>query len=129
VSEEITIAERALVRTTYEEELKPDQTPCKWPGCPKRATRSDGRCAKHSGYRLTTKAQHALAIEMMGRKVAFYVAEHQKATQKAAQLGDAKPAQWALERLKVVEAPEAKETGGPRVTVVVGAILPGLREG
>jgi hypothetical protein len=127
--DELTIAERALVRTTYDEEPKPDQTPCSWPGCPKRATRSDGKCARHSGYRLTTKAEQEKAKELLARKVAFYLSQHAIATQKAAALGDAKPAQWALERLKIVEPQESKDSGGPRITVVVGAVLPGLREG
>jgi hypothetical protein len=129
MSDELTIADRALVRTTYDEEPKPDREPCKFPGCPKRATRQDGRCARHSGYRLTNAAMNAATKHQMERAQAFYLEQHKIATKKAAEQGDAKPAQWALEKLKVVAPPESKDTGGPRVTVVVGGLLPGLREG
>ena len=124
----LSITERALVEYAQEPKLKGQL--CKEPDCTKNATRKDGRCAKHSGWRLTSAAEKAYAQERIKRKANFYLAQHALATKIAAKQGDAKPAQWALERIGVVEPPEPKGgEGGPRVIVQIGAILPGLKEG
>lgn len=58
-----------------------------------------------------------------------YVDLHLAATERAAKLGRADPAQWALERIGVVEPRPAVGSDGPRVNVQIGVMLPGLGDG
>jgi hypothetical protein len=58
---------------------------------------------------------------------AEYARIHMTAAKVAAEKGKAEPAQWALERLGVVQpapAPQPGGTGGP--TIKIGILLPGL---
>ncbi len=126
-NEIIDITARALLSSgEADEELKPVERICKEKGCTRRATRSDGRCGRHSGLRLSRSAKQALARRIVEEDQAKYAALHWRAAVIAAAKGDATPSQWALLHGKTVEPLEKKGDSG--VTVNVGVVLPGLRE-
>ena len=108
------------------EELKPVRAAC--PDCGRPATRTDGKCSKHSGLRLTTKARQEAAAEAMRRDAQWYRKQHRQATERAAAKGDAEPAQWALLHTGVVKPVAEKSAPSVGVIVNVGTVLPGLRE-
>lgn len=108
------------------EEAKPVAVICKEKGCTRRAARSDGRCSRHSGLRLTLAEKKNLARRIVEEDQAKYAQLHWRAAVIAAGKGDATPAQWALLHGKTVEPLEKKGDSG--VTVNVGVVLPGLRE-
>jgi hypothetical protein len=123
MADELTIADRALLR--IEEVPKEAVLPCLFPGCTLDASRSDQMCARHSAFVLSRRTKAALARQMLEENALQYAADHAKASQMGAEKGDGKAAQWALERLKIVE-PIQREDAGPKVVVVVGSALPGL---
>lgn len=55
-----------------------------------------------------------------------YAALHKRAAQVAAANGDARPAQWALERMDVVKPVRQADTPSGGFTVKIGVLLPGL---
>lgn len=65
------------------------------------------------------------ARELLDSAAADYVAIHRKAAETAAEKGDARPAEWMLERTGVVK-PESKTPESKGFTVKIGVILPGL---
>lgn len=64
-------------------------------------------------------------LEMVAR-AHEYADLHLAAARKAAESGKAEPAQWALERLGVVKAPESTPPAGGGTTIKIGIALPGL---
>lgn len=64
------------------------------------------------------------AKETLEMNANFYVEKHLQATALAALDGNSKPAEWALERLRVVEPVQVKPDQG--FSVHIGILLPGL---
>lgn len=64
------------------------------------------------------------AKELLGSSVKYYAEQHLKATGIAAADGNSKPAEWALERLKVVDP--VKDVDNKGFSVHIGVMLPGL---
>jgi hypothetical protein len=125
MADELSITERALLPTDLEE-LKPEpSTPCLFPGCPRLAGRSDQLCEAHSRFQLSFKGKLKLAKQRLEENVREFAEDIVVGSRNASAKGDTKPAQWALEHLRVVE-PIQKDDGGPRTIVVIGAQLPGL---
>lgn len=116
-SEEILREERKLVRSLQCLE------------CDKPATRQDGRCAKHSMFRLTRKAIREAAAEHLERNALKYAKAHLRAAEAAAREGDGKAAEWGLIHSGAVKPVEKAPTANVGVQVFVGAVLPGLKEG
>lgn len=67
------------------------------------------------------------ARELMDSHAKEYAEVHMLAAKNAAAAGNSKPAEWALERLKVVEP--AQVTAGNGFTVNIGVAVPGLGTG
>lgn len=64
------------------------------------------------------------ARALLDSSASEYAALHLQAAREAASRGRAEPAQWALERLGVVESSE--RSSGQGVSIRVGVLLPGL---
>jgi hypothetical protein len=120
---------------------------------PDRLAFKDGRCyaccaeaARRLDQQQTPPAEaHAAVVrlgeEALGRQVKGYLQHnleeyarlHIEATRVAAFKGDARPAEWALQSVKVGEGPvvaaPAKEGGGGGVKVLIGVQLGGLPPG
>ena len=118
----IDIAALTVAPSEAVEELKPEIVICKDQGCTRPATRSDGRCSRHSLYRLTVAEKKRLAKVTLDEDQAKYARLHLIAAVNAAAKGDATPAQWALLHGKTVEPLEKK--GDTGITVNVGVMLP-----
>jgi len=97
--------------------------------CEKPASRPDGRCAKHSGLRLTRKAVREAAAELLERNAVKYAKAHLRAAEVGALEGDGKAAEWGLIHSGAVKPVEKAPSGPGGVQVFVGVTLPGLREG
>ena len=72
--------------------------------------------------RVLAEARDALDVS-----AGWYVDQHKIACAVAALKGDSRPAQWALERLAVVEPVQAADHSG--LIVQIGVRLPGLGDG
>lgn len=118
-SEDILEQERKLVRSRQ----------CVEAGCDKPATRQDGRCAKHSAFRLTRAAIRRAAAEHLERNAVKYAKAHMRAAEIAALEGDGKPAEWGLVHSGAIKPVEKAPSGPGGVQVFVGVTLPGLKEG
>lgn len=96
--------------------------------CSRDATQSDDRCIVHTKLRLPSITPAKRARGVLDGNLLRYAQLHLDAAEKAASKGDAEPSQWALERTGAVEPIEKKQinTG---ITVMVGCLLPGLKEG
>lgn len=122
-----TAAEASLVTTSDCEELKPARVQCT--ECEKTATRSDGRCATHSGFRLLTHEVVKESGDFLKRNSRKYARLHLRAAEVAASKGDGRPAEWALLHTETVKPIEKQAAAGSGGTIVnVGVVLPGLRE-
>ncbi len=126
------IVTRALIRSEPTENVEePRQRglahTCLETGCDRVAVRSDGYCAKHSNYRVTTVDLKRRAREMIERHALGYARLHFQAARVAALKGDAEPAERGLLLGRAID-PIQKESGGSGVVVNVGVVLPGLRE-
>lgn len=117
----------AVVPLSEREELKPKRLSCGL--CAKPASRADGMCARHSGYRLTTKARQDAAREMVQRDAVRYAKLLRQGAERAAAKGDTEPAQWALIHGGAIKPVAEKSGPNVGVQVYVGTVLPGLREG
>jgi hypothetical protein len=69
-------------------------------------------------------AQLMRAKARLQARAVSYSDPHHQAAQVAAAKGDGRPAEWALERLRVVEPIESRLNTG--IVVQVGCVLPGL---
>jgi len=108
------------------EEAKPRRLKCA--DCDRPATRQDGRCGRHSGFRMTAKAKQAMAEELVKRNAIKYAKLHMQAAERAALKGDAEPSQWGLLHSRAVQPVQEKAAANVGVQVYVGTVLPGLRE-
>jgi hypothetical protein len=122
------VTELALLPSSALEEVKPEKTKLCLE-CDKPASRQDGRCATHSGFRLTRAAVRKAAAEKLERDQLHYARLLRRGAEIAASKGDTEPAQWALIHggsVKPVEKTAQTQVG---VQVFVGAVLPGLKDG
>lgn len=100
------------------------------------ATLADQGLSKAKIAKLLDRDPHTIAkvvAEVKGtmiERAQGYADLHWEGTQVAAASGNTHPAQWALERLGVVEDPKVKaleaQAAGPRFSVQIGIGLPGM---
>lgn len=64
------------------------------------------------------------AKDLLVGNAKWYAEQHLKATGVAAAKGDSRPAEFMLERIKVVDSPKSNQDNG--FTVQIGIMLPGL---
>lgn len=96
----------------------------KCPDCENTGTMPDGACSVHTIVGKTVEEIRLMAKEKNARSMLQSERNRQVAEDVASLKGDAGPAQWNLERNKVVEPVKGDGPGG--ITVQVGVILPGL---
>lgn len=64
------------------------------------------------------------AKDLLKSSAKFYAEAHLRATEIASKDGNSRPAEWALERLKIVDPVKVEPNQG--FTVNIGVLLPGL---
>lgn len=93
---------------------------------PSEAAIAFGLDASGNSVKVAVKTARRMFVD----KVGFYLQAHEHATRRAAEQGDAKPAQWALERMaeggeRVFDAPDAGQAMKPaavRIGIRIGGI-------
>lgn len=74
----------------------------------------------------SVKRAIADARSVLDGNASEYARLHLQAAKTAARKGRSGPMEWAMERLGVVEPPKTAGDSGPRFSVRIGVVLPGL---